>query len=216
LKNYLVLTVDIKKSSDLKTDKMNSLIKTISDLISYMNDNFEQVVAAGFTAGDEFQIVMSSPRELLDLIFLLRVKLFVDFRIGIGLGVIENHSNGTPNQMYGPAFNMAREAVNEAKKENMGIYFVCGDQKFSGEINIILSLILLHRDRMTDNQRSIYDLYNYSIRFENLKSQREFAEEIQVSDAMVSKTLKKIGYNVILEGEILIKSLITDFLEMNN
>jgi hypothetical protein len=118
--------------------------------------------------------------------------------------------------MYGPAFNMAREAVNEAKKENMQIYFVCGDQKFSGEINIILSLILLHRDRMTDNQRSIYDLYNYSIRFENLKSQREFAEKIQVSDAMVSKTLKKIGYNVILEGEILIKSLITDFLEMNN
>jgi hypothetical protein len=81
LKDYLVLTVDIKKSSDLKSDKMNSLIKTISNLISYMNENFEQVIAAGFTAGDEFQIVMSNPRKLLDLIFLLRVKLFVDFRL---------------------------------------------------------------------------------------------------------------------------------------
>lgn len=209
---FVVLTVDIKKSTELSITSMSSVISEINKLLNELN-RLPEVHSTGITTGDEFDIVLRTPRILFKVIYLIRYKLTVEYRIGIALGRIENPSIRTPSQMWGSAFTRAREALNIAKEKDGEIIFFSPNNKFNKQINIVLDLLILLRKKMTDKQKSIYDKFNYFKSFENLKLQTELADKINVSDAMISKTLKKIGYNKILKGEKLVASMITEFFE---
>lgn len=212
MQDYMVLIVDIKKSSSIQRGKINLIVSKINDTLLFLKSN-PLVHISGFTTGDEFEIVLMHPRGLYNIIHLIRHFLDIEYRIGIGLGEIENPTIGSINKMWGSAFSRAREAINMAKKRSVEVYFITYDNKFNNSINTILDLLYFLREKMTVNQKSIFDKFNYYQNYENLKYQSEFAEKINVSNAMISKTLKIIGYEQIINGEKLVESMLSEFFE---
>jgi len=189
---------------------MDEAISSINNLLENLR-NIPGISASGFTAGDEFEVVLQRPSIMLDVIHLVRFMLSVECRIGLGLGVIENPENNFPNQMYGSAFTRARDALNRSKKFDVEMYVVTHNKKFNKNVNTVLSLLSFIRKKMTFNQKRMYDSFLYYQNFENVKLQTEFADIMNVTDAMVSKTLKNIGYDELVNGERLIEELLTDF-----
>lgn len=211
MKGFMVLTIDIKKSTELSAQKMRNAQSEIIEFMQESTKNLQPVNSAGFTTGDEFEVVLESPDNLIDEIYLLRKTLSTEYRIGVGIGEIEDPSLRNPSQMWGTAFTRARDALNKAKTANVEICLITGDESVDRKVNIILNLIHFTRRNMTEKQRKLMDSYTYYRRFKGLKNQREYAEKIHVSDAMVSKTLKKIGYSQITAAEQLVLKMITDF-----
>ena len=112
--------------------------------------------------------------------------------------------------MLGSAFIRARYELNQAKKSDTEIYLISNDDKFDHRINTILKLLYFLRKKMTKNQRKIYDAFLYYQKYGKIKLQTELAKKINVSDAMISKTLKTIGYEEMVNGEQLVLELLTD------
>ncbi len=209
---FLVMTVDLKESARLDSDKMAAVMAEINDLLFRIRQ-MSGVLTTGFTAGDEFEIVLETPVILYDVIYLIRYTLSIEYRIGMGLGIIENPTLPGPNQMWGSAFIRARDALTKAKKSDVELYFITCNDEFNNKINTILNLVSFLRNKMTAKQKKLYDSFLYYQRFENVKLQTNFAEIMTVSDAMISKTLKTIGYEEISNGETLIQELISGFFE---
>ena len=68
------------------------------------------------TAGDEFQTVAADLRQIPELLFDLRRRMRpLQLRIGIGIGRIPGPLRSPVNQLGGPAFELARLAISEAK-----------------------------------------------------------------------------------------------------
>jgi hypothetical protein len=212
MRDFLVMTVDIKQSTHLNSKEMAIVIEDINNILFYIK-NIDGVLTTGFTTGDEFEVVLETPLILYDVIYLIRYMLSVEYRIGLGLGIIENPNISEPNQMWGSAFVRAREALTNAKKMNVEICFITYNNNFNNKINTVLNLLSFIRNKMTSKQKNLYDSFLYYQKFENVKLQTRFADIIKVSDAMISKTLKTIGYEEVSNSEKLVQDLITEFYE---
>ena len=69
------------------------------------------------TAGDEFQTVATELHEIPGLLYDLRRRMRpLKLRIGIGIGEIPGKLRPPVNQLGGPAFELARRAIQEAKE----------------------------------------------------------------------------------------------------
>ena len=171
---------------------MLTVTREISEILLESKKLFEITLSSGFTTGDEFEIVLESPAILFDLIYCIRAKLSADFRIGIGLGIIESPNEFMdPNQMWGSAFTRARAAIEKSKENDVEIFVITYNDNINYQVNTILNLIFQIRNNLTIKQRKIIDQYNYFIHIQNRQLQKDFANLINVSSAMVSKTLKK-------------------------
>jgi len=208
------LTVDIRESTKMPPENMLTTHNEIDEIIAESRSLFpDTLLTTGFTAGDEFEIVTRRPDEILKIMYYLRGKISTQFRIGIGAGTIESPDDDSmPNQMWGTAFERARDALNTAKQNDFEVHVATSNNRTDYHVNTMLELMNHIRGNLTENQKKIIDQYNYHVYIREMQTQRELANMLEVSDAMISKTLKRSGYEQLKKGEDLVQRILCETL----
>lgn len=98
--------VDSRSGSDLVAGALHDLAKILPT----------PVLAAERTVGDELQVLISEPAEVLDVI--LRLTRSDHWSVGCGVGVVKLPLPPTIREASGTAFVAARAAVDRAKKRS--------------------------------------------------------------------------------------------------
>ena len=127
--NYITLVFDIKKSRELvnRSEVQNILIESLKKC----NEEFKDIIASPFLIiiGDEWQGLLKEGSDYNKIINFFKNSLpsNIEFYTGIGIGYITIHNfELTVNQLDGPSFHLARNAINYAKKKNYSIVlFAC-------------------------------------------------------------------------------------------
>ena len=209
-----VLTVDIRESTKMTPGNMLTTHNEIDEIIAESSSLFpDTLLTTGFTAGDEFEVVTRRPDEILKMMYYLRGKISTQFRVGIGAGTIESPDDDSmPNQMWGTAFERARDALNTAKRDDFEVHVTTSNNRTDHHVNTVLELMNYIRGNLTENQKKIIDQYNYHVYFREMQTQRELANMLEVSDAMISKTLKRSGYEQLRKGEDLVQRILCETL----
>lgn len=209
-----MLTVDIRESTKMPPENMLTTHNEIDEIIAESRSLFpDTLLTTGFTAGDEFEIVTRRPDEILKIMYYLRGKISTQFRIGIGAGTIESPDDDSmPNQMWGTAFERARDALNTAKQNDFEVHVATSNNRTDYHVNTMLELMNHIRGNLTENQKKIIDQYNYHVYIREMQTQRELANMLEVSDAMISKTLKRSGYEQLKKGEDLVQRILCETL----
>ncbi|WP_411681172.1 SatD family protein [Clostridium thailandense] len=118
---YCTLICDIKSSRKLKNRE--ELQYKLIDMLKKTNMKFENVIASPFliTTGDEWQGLLKYPCDYKRLLnFFKQFLPDIQFYAGIGIGEICIHNfELTVNQLDGPSFYRAREALKYAKRNNL-------------------------------------------------------------------------------------------------
>jgi hypothetical protein len=112
--------------------------------------------------------------------------------------------------MWGTAFVRARDALNEAKQEDLEVRVITSNKQADHYVNTLLTLMNHVRRNLTDKQREIVDLYNFHVCIGGMQTQRRLANMLDVSDAMISKTLKRSGYEQLKKGENLVQRILCE------
>ena len=212
-----MLTVDIRESTKMTPGNMLTTHNEIDEIIAESSSLFpDTLLTTGFTAGDEFEVVTRRPDEILKMMYYLRGKISTQFRVGIGAGTIESPDDDSmPNQMWGTAFERARDALNTAKRDDFEVHVTTSNNRTDHHVNTVLELMNYIRGNLTENQKKIIDQYNYHVYFREMQTQRELANMLEVSDAMISKTLKRSGYEQLRKGEDLVQRILCETLASN-
>lgn len=119
--HYITMVFDIKNSRKIKNRELiqNELITTIK----LCNEQFNDIIASPFLIilGDEWQGLLKAHSDYKKVIAFFKEHLPEEilFYTGIGIGEIAiNNLELTVNQLDGPSFYLAREAITYAKKKN--------------------------------------------------------------------------------------------------
>jgi len=118
--NYIVLIFDLKDSRHLnhRYEVQLQLIEAIKEC----NLRFHDLIVSDFliTVGDEWEGLLKPSADYRQIIDFFRNQLpDLAFYTGIGIGEISiTNFELTVNQLDGPAFYMARDAVKLAKQEH--------------------------------------------------------------------------------------------------
>jgi SatD family protein len=123
---YLTMVCDIKNSRKLK-DRESVQYKLI-DVLKEANIKFAEQIVSPFiiTIGDEWQGLLVYPCDYKCIMDFFYEKMGdVDFYCGIGIGEISIHNfDLTVNQLDGPAFYSAREAISIAKESKHSLVLI--------------------------------------------------------------------------------------------
>lgn len=118
---YLVIVFDIKDSR--KIANREALQYKLIDTIKEANQLYSNIIVRDFiiTIGDEWQGLFKYPCDFQKVIdFFNRRLVDTSFYCGIGVGTISIHNfELTVNQLDGPAFHLARDAIKLAKQKNL-------------------------------------------------------------------------------------------------
>lgn len=127
-----VLTIDQRRSRS-SPDRVEHLLATLNaDTQSGRIRDFER------TAGDELQGVLDEPGGVVDIA--LSLARTTHWSIGIGVGRVREPLPQSTRAGAGPAFEAAREAVNEAKNA-AGRVAVRGNGPRCADIEVVLQLL---------------------------------------------------------------------------
>ncbi len=124
---YLTMICDIKNSKQLKNREEVQYF--LIDMLKEANNRFASFIASKFiiTLGDEWQGLLHYPCNYTAIINYFHEKLdTIDFYCGIGIGEITiNNFELTVNQLDGPSFHKAREALKYVKQQKHSIVIIC-------------------------------------------------------------------------------------------
>lgn len=117
---------DIKSSKHLKNRE--SFQYKLIDTLKEANLKFSDIISSPFiiTLGDEWQGLLSFPCNYSDIISFFCSRLDpVEFYCGIGIGQISIHDfELTVNQLDGPSFYNARNAIKIAKRKKYSLVLI--------------------------------------------------------------------------------------------
>lgn len=143
------------------------------------------------TAGDEFQTITDHLEQIPWLLLDLRSRLQpIQLRIGVGIGEVGGKVTPPVNQMDGPAFRMARQALDSLKKARKSAAltaFRSVNEEFDQVANLIYSLQDALVRKITEKQWKAV-----TVRIEH-DSLQETARALRLDDSTVSRNLKR-GY----------------------
>nr|WP_307991584.1 SatD family protein [uncultured Niameybacter sp.] len=116
---YLTMICDLKNSRQIKNRE--ALQYKLIELLKTANEKYKDYLVASFiiTLGDEWQglLKMDAPYEEIISFFKQGLPEDINFYTGIGIGSITIHNfELTVNQLDGPSFYLAREAIVYAKR----------------------------------------------------------------------------------------------------
>ena len=123
---FVTMICDIKKSKQLKDREavQYKLIETLKGA----NGSFQSSIASPFliTLGDEWQGLLNYPCDYSAVLTYFHEKMTeIDFYCGIGVGEVVIHNfELTVNQLDGPSFYKARQAIELAKQHNYSIVYI--------------------------------------------------------------------------------------------
>lgn len=118
---FCTIVCDIKESR--KIENREEVQYQIIDMLKEVNEQFKDIIASPFliTLGDEWQGLLKYPCDYKSIIkFFKKTIPNVQFYTGIGIGDVFIHNfELTVNQLDGPSFYRAREAVQFAKEQKL-------------------------------------------------------------------------------------------------
>lgn len=194
---YYAVIADIQKSKEIKNRKIFQ--DKLQNILQELNFVYDKEVSSNFTItlGDEFQVLLSSPIHILEIIDKLRCNLHpIKLRFGIGVGdILTSIQKEASIGADGPAYWCAREAINSIHKDKkiIKIQFE-SDVPFSSLVNTSLSLCDEIEAHWTKTQaqfvRSMLIKYGYDLSF----TQKTIANEYSCSVQSINKKLKATSY----------------------
>jgi hypothetical protein len=116
---YQAVIFDIKGSRRLSNRQ--EVQYQLIDAIKQVNEKYSDTIVSDFiiTIGDEWQGLLKYPADYQQIIDAFKLILGIEFYCGVGIGEITvNDFELTVNQLDGPAFYMARDAIKKAKLGN--------------------------------------------------------------------------------------------------
>lgn len=120
---YQVMVFDLKNSKQLQNREY--IQYKLIDALKEVNEEYSNIIVSNFiiTLGDEWQGLLKYPCHYQKIIDFFEKKLNpLDIYCGIGIGSISIHNfELTVNQLDGPAFYLAREAITNAKQKNLSL-----------------------------------------------------------------------------------------------
>ena len=189
-KAWGVLIADVIGSSS--TPNLRSLLTAKLRIASLAHQELLRLPYA-ITAGDEFQTITAQLNGLPWLVFDLRRRLRpLQVRIGIGIGPVSSPVRPPVNELGGPAFQWARQAIVETKgghahKFDVRTAFRSANADFDRVANLVYSLHdTLIRD-LTEKQWQAIDAYLAKKRVDLA------ARTLKISVSTASRSLKR-GY----------------------
>lgn len=135
-----VLTVD-QVSSRTSPDLVDQTLRRLS---------VDTVLGFARTVGDEFQGVLDDPLSVVTAI--LELMRDETWHIGVGIGPVETPLPKDPREARGPAFTLARYAVEDAKSvpEHIKISATPPAEQEAGDAEVVLRLLAAIRERRSD------------------------------------------------------------------
>lgn len=209
---YTVIIGDIIKSKEIKD--RNKVQNNLKQTLNKVNELYgEDGIASQFiiTLGDEFQGLLVKPDISIEVIRLIEQEMYpIKIRFGIGIGSISTNINRfKSNEVDGSAYHRARKMIdrieNVSNRSKTNIMVLSDDEETEIDqlINSNLSLIFAIKEDWSKRQ------FEYVVAYRNNKeSQEKIAEQMNVTQSSVSKSLKLSKYYVIEQVEHTIKEVL--------
>ncbi|MCD8027116.1 MAG: SatD family protein [Erysipelotrichaceae bacterium] len=200
---YIAIIGDIINSKEISN--RNEVQIQLKETLNEINKKYSSNIASQFmiTLGDEFQGLLTKQDEIFDIINFIELNMYpTKIRFGIGVGPIDTDINQTNSiEIIGPAYYKARNNINilnNIKNKNEKILtnvIIDSGGDYTNEdhlINTILSLIYISKSKWNDNAIKTIKLY-----IKNNHNQLATAQQLNVQQPAVSKTLKRCNYYTI-------------------
>ncbi len=142
-----VLTVDQRRSSGAP-DRVDAVLAHLAHVPT--------VLAFERTAGDEFQGLMDDAVSVVGVI--LDLVRDGSWHIGLGVGPVEHPLQHSTRAARGPAFELARAAVDAAKRRPQHLAVRGVDEQRAGDAEAVLALMAAVAERRSDAAWEAIDL----------------------------------------------------------
>lgn len=154
------------------------------------------------TIGDEFQAVLTEATRLFGLLQRIELQLpDVRFRYGIGIGAITTDINRQAAiGMDGPAFHFAREAVEQARRENRRFVFACGTPVVRRRVDLLFHWIDAVTGTWSREKQQILHLIRQKV------TQKEIAARIGISQPAVSQHVRHQLFRLVAQSQEVVQN----------
>jgi hypothetical protein len=187
-----VLTVD-QRHSRREQDRVEELLDWLGDRPG-VRRGFER------TAGDEVQGVMDDPAGVVDTVLALVRR--GEWSIGIGAGPVHDPLPASTRAGSGPAFELARAAVERAKSSPQRLAVAAPDPQRAAAAQAALDLLANVVQRRTDPGWEAVDLISSGT------TQTQAAERLGITKQAVSQRLRAATWTPEVAGRDLAAQLL--------
>lgn len=189
-KRYAVLLADVVASGARKQLR-SALHKALREATAAHRRRKLILLPYAVTAGDEFQTITDNLEQIPWLLLDLRTRLQpISLRIGVGIGEISGRVASPVNEMEGPAFRAARQALDGLKRRRTSAALTAF-RSANGEFDLTANLIYSLHDtlvrKMTGKQ---WETVAARIEHGNVQ---DTARALRLDASTVSRNLKR-GY----------------------
>lgn len=209
---FVVLIGDIVRSRRLGQAERTRAQAQLKTIILRVNRDYKKSICTQlqFTGGDEFQGVLKTAVLVFEMINRIRETISpVPVRFGIGIGEITTPLSNQPQEMDGPAFHRARDAL-ESSKEFLEHTCLSSGQPGRDEIvNAWLDALSFIRSGWSVRAREVIRLHE---EFQALEPTLEpIAKKLGISIQAVSKHLRVTGHKAYVRGEKVLVGLLAAY-----
>lgn len=198
-----VLTID-QKASRQSEDRVPWLL--------HQFQRFPTLTPFQRSAGDEVQGVLDDPQSVVEVLVLLMHDRGWHCGLGIGPGSFLNQSVPVAAEGTGEAFYIARDAVEQSKKQKQAIVLNASAES----LNVLLARTLLHTLQIIYNARTPRQ-QEVIAAYKNFGRMDMVAQELGVSASAISQSLAASHYDfeqqVLQQLEELLTQIHRDVLE---
>lgn len=205
---YAVVIGDIVRSRRLGRAERARAQAQLKAILLRVNRDYKKSVCAPWqlTGGDEFQGVLRTPLPVFAMINRIREAISpVPVRFGIGIGEITTPLASHPQEMDGPAFHRARNALDRSR-EFLGRTCLSSGQAGRDEmVNAWLDALSFIRAGWSARAREVIRLQ------EGFQALEPIAKRLGISVQAVSKHLRVTGYRAYVRGEKVMAGLLAAY-----
>ena len=174
-----VLTAD-QRSSRRGPDRVDALLEDLAGVRDAVRP-FER------TAGDEVQAVLADPDAVVDLV--LRLARTRHWSVGVGAGAVREPLPASTRAGAGPAFELARDAVERAKRSAPHVAVSGDDPAAAAQAEAVLRLLADIVQRRTELGWVVVD------RLKDGRTQTDLASELGITKQAVSQRALAAGWH---------------------
>ncbi|PKD45097.1 SatD family protein [Rhodohalobacter barkolensis] len=187
MQNYIVVIGDIIESKDLEADDRKETQIKLEEQFKKMNRESGQLLSPyTITLGDEFQAVYRSSDHLFRDIWTIMAQIHpVQIRINISVGEITTEINREQSiGMDGPVFHVARDQIEEMKKEDILLTIATDNKQFDRLVNSSFRILSANLRAWNRNRLMILKK-----RYEEIDV-KQIAGELELSEVAVYKNIR--------------------------
>ncbi len=219
---YCAIIGDLVSSRKIK-DRAAAQVE-LKKCLDHVNLQYSKDIESEFiiTLGDEFQGLLNTPLHLLSILDYIKMNFrHSDIRFGVGFGEMKTEINLVAIGADGPAYHVARSAIEKLKKDQNKKESALRDILIYGQnnkncslysaVNTALSLSSVIESQWTEKQKQvIFEIESTE------KTQREIANKLNITQSSVQRRISSSNYFSYRNAKNSIQNLIMDIWEVEN